>query len=52
MFLGTVAFQVDLDEYTTIPLDSVVIFDVVELNLGNQWVWDLLHIYYKFHLTA
>ena len=35
-FVGTVAFQVDLDEYTTIPLDSVVIFDVVELNLGNQ----------------
>ena len=35
---GTVAFQADLDLYTSIPIGSVVIFDVVDLNLGNGFV--------------
>ena len=36
--LGTVAFQADLDIYTSIPIGSVVVFDVVDLNIGSGWV--------------
>ena len=33
--LGTVAFQADLDSYTSIPAGSVVVFKVVDLNIGD-----------------
>ena len=35
---GTVAFQVELDEYTSIPVGMVVLFDIVHLNIANGWV--------------
>ena len=43
LILGTVAFQADLDIYTSIPIGSVVVFDVVHLNIGGGWV----HLYQK-----
>ena len=33
--LGTVGFLAYLNQYTTIPVDSVLIFENVNLNLGN-----------------
>ena len=35
LLLGTFAFQTDLDAYDSIPIDSVVIFDQVLLNIGD-----------------
>ena len=32
---GTFAFQTDLDDYDSILIDSVVIFDQVLLNIGD-----------------
>ena len=32
---GTVAFEVDLNEYISIPIDSYVIFDQIHLNIGE-----------------
>ena len=48
------AFQADLDIYTSIPIGSVVIFDVVDLNLGNgfvlsiaaQTIWIFVYCFY------
>ena len=37
-FPGTVAFLVDVNEYTSIPVDTVVLFDRVRLNIGNGCV--------------
>ena len=35
LVLGTIAFQADLDAYTSIPAGSAVVFDVVDLNIGG-----------------
>ena len=32
---GTVAFEVNLDAYTSIPVDSYVIFNQIFLNIGD-----------------
>ena len=32
---GTVAFQVEFNEYTSIPVGTVVVFDIVHLNIAN-----------------
>ena len=34
-FIGTVAFEADLNEYTSIPFDSYVIFEEINLNIGD-----------------
>ena len=35
IFIGTVAFETDLDAYISIPLDSYVIFDQIHVNIGD-----------------
>ena len=32
---GTVAFEADLNEYTSIPIDSFVVLDQIHLNIGD-----------------
>ena len=32
---GTVAFEADLSEYTSIPIDSYVIFEEIHTNIGQ-----------------
>ena len=32
---GTVAFEADLNEYTSIPIDSYVVLDQIHLNIGD-----------------
>ena len=38
-FVGTVAFQAVLDEYTTISVGTVLIFNDVDLNLGDGYAF-------------
>ena len=35
IFTGTVAFEADLDEYISIPVNSYVVFNQIHLNIGN-----------------
>ena len=37
-FSGTVAFLADLNQYTSIPVETIVLFDSVRLNIGNGYV--------------
>ena len=43
-----VAFQADLDLYTCIRTGSVVIFDVVDLNLGNGFVESFVQATFEY----
>ena len=47
LFPGTVAFLADLNQYTSIPVGAVVLFDSVRLNIGNGCVQITIVVIYR-----